>query len=139
MLHYSIITPERTVAEGDADAITLPTQSGEITVLPGHAALSTLLAPGEMRVKQQKTETTLAVSTGFVKIAANAITILADTAERSEELELEAIEKAKAEADAALKNVRAGDDVSYAAAAAALEREIARYKVALKGKTRKHS
>ncbi len=133
MLTYTIITPERTVAEGQARQVSVPTQQGEITLRQGHAELTTLLVPGEMRVMAQSgEETLLAVSTGVLRVAHNAITILADTAERSEELALEAIERAKAEADAALKNVRAGDDIAYASAAAALERELARYRVALK-------
>lgn len=133
MLTYSIITPERTIAEGEAGKISVSTKQGEITLLPGHAELTTLLAPGEMRVVDARgAEILLAVSTGTLRIAQNTLTILADTAERSEELAIEAIEKAKEAADAALKNVRAGDDVAYAFAAAALERELARYRVALK-------
>ncbi len=135
MLKYKIITPERTVAEGEALKISVSTKEGEITLLPGHAELTALLTPGEMRViSSSNEEILLAVSTGVLRVAHNAITILADTAERSEELTLEAIEKAKDAADAALKDVRAGDDVAYASAAAALERELARYKVALKRK-----
>lgn len=138
MLTYAIITPERTVAEGEARQVSISTKEGEITLRDGHAELTTLIAPGEMRVTMASgEETLLAVSTGVLRIAKNTITILADTAERSEDLALEAIERAKAEADAALKGVRAGDDVAYAAAAAALERELARYRVALKGKRRK--
>lgn len=133
MLTYSIITPERTVAEGTARKISVSTRQGEITLLPGHAELTTLLAPGEMRVvNAEGIEVLLAVSTGTLRIAHDALVILADTAERSEELALEAIEQAKKAADEALKNVRAGDDVAYAFAAAALERELARYRVALK-------
>jgi F-type H+-transporting ATPase subunit epsilon len=133
MITYSIITPERTVAEGEARKISVSTKGGEITLLPGHAELTTLLAPGEMRVIDSAgAEVFLVVSTGTLRIAHDVLTILADTADRSEELALEAIEQAKASADLALKNVRAGDDVAYAFAAAALERELARYRVALK-------
>ncbi|NBS67860.1 ATP synthase F1 subunit epsilon [bacterium] len=138
MVQYSIITPERTVAEGEARQISISTQKGEITIRPGHAELTTLLAPGEMRViTPSGEEMLLAVSTGILRIAKNALTILADTAERSEELTLEAIERAKQEADQALKNVRVGDEVAYAAAAALLEREVARYRVALKGRRKR--
>ncbi len=133
MLHYSIITPERTVAEGEARQVSVSTKQGEMTIRSGHAELTTLLAPGEMRVTLPTgEESLLAVSTGVLRVAKNAITILADTADRSEDLVIEAIERAKAEADAALKNARASDDVTYAALASALEREVARYRVALK-------
>jgi F-type H+-transporting ATPase subunit epsilon len=133
MLTYSIITPERTVAEGEAKQISISTKEGEITLRPGHTELTTLVAPGEMRVTENRGgEIFLAVSTGVLRVKKDEITILADTAERSEELALEAIERAKAEADAVLKNVRMGDDVAYAAAAAMLERELARYRVVIK-------
>lgn len=133
MLTYSIITPERTVAEGAAQKISVSTLQGEITLLPGHAELIARVIPGEMRIVSERGEVAiLAVSTGLLRIAQNTLTILADTAERSEELALEAIERAKQAADEALRNVRAGDDVAYASAAAALERELARYRVAIK-------
>lgn len=138
MLTYSIITPEKTVADGNARQISIPTAEGEIAIRPGHTELTTLLVPGEMRVTSSEGgELLFATSTGVVRVAQNTVTILADTADRSEDLVLEAIERAKAEADAALKNVRAGDDVAYAAAAALVEREVARYRVALKGKHRR--
>ncbi len=133
-LIYSLLTPERTVATGEADALIVPTTTGQITIFPGHIALSSLLAPGEMRVRSKGKEELFALSTGFLSFTNNTLTILADTAERSDELELVAIEKAKQEAEEAKKQVRFADDVSYAAAAAALERELVRYKVALKGK-----
>ena len=135
MLTYSIITPERTVAEGTAQQISLCTSLGEITIRPGHAELTTTLVPGEMRVyTDRQSVTVLAVSTGIARITGKNITILADTAERSDELVLEAIVKAKEQADQELKNVRAGDDVAYTAASARLERELARYRVATRNK-----
>jgi F0F1-type ATP synthase epsilon subunit len=67
------------------------------------------------------------------------VVVLADTAERIDELELSAIEEAKKRAETALTEARNTNDVSYADAAAHLERELARYRVAMKkGKTRQH-
>jgi F-type H+-transporting ATPase subunit epsilon len=138
VIKYSIITPERTVAEGQARQLSVTTPQGEITLRNGHAPLTTLIVPGEIRViGATGEETLLAISTGVLHIIKNVITILADTAERSEELALEAIERAKAEAYATLKGVRADEDVAYAAVAATLEREVARYRVAIKGKRKK--
>lgn len=139
MLKYKILTPERLVMEGEALSVSVMTESGEITVLPGHIPLATLLKAGEMRVRDvQGNESLLAVSTGLFEIKnGNEIIVLADTAERSEELELAAVEAAKQRAEQALTEARNREDVSLADAAAHLERELARYRVALKGKKRR--
>ncbi len=138
-LNYKIITPERVVLEGEATSLSVMTEDGEITVLPGHIPLASLLKAGEMRLKTPDgKEELLAVSTGLLEVQKNnQIVILANTAERSEELELAKIDEAKERAEQALKNIRNRDDVSFAEAAAHLERELARYRVALKGQRRR--
>ena len=136
-IRVKIVTPERVVYEDEADSITTMTHMGEITVLPGHAPLVATLRAGETVMRKDGEEHLLATSTGFIEVRnGHEVVILADTAERVEELELEAIEEARARAQAMLTEKRHGDDVSFADAAAALERELARYKVAMKG--RKH-
>lgn len=138
-LNYKIITPERIVLEGEAVSLSVMTENGEITILPGHIPLASLLKAGEMRVKTLGgKEELLAVSTGLIEVQPhNQIVILAQTAERSEELELAKIEEAKRQAEEALKNIRTREDQTFATAAAALERELARYRIALKGKNRR--
>jgi F-type H+-transporting ATPase subunit epsilon len=134
-ISLKIVTPERVVYEDEVDSLTAMTESGEITVLPGHVPLVTNLRAGEMRARKGSEEILLAASTGFLEVRSGSeIVILADTAERVEELELEKIEAAKERARQALVEKRHSDDVSFADAAAALERELARYKVALKRK-----
>jgi F-type H+-transporting ATPase subunit epsilon len=136
-LKLKIVTPERIVFEGAVDSLTAMTENGEITVLPNHIPLATLLKAGEMRVMNGNDLTLLAVSTGLLEVhAGNEIVILADTAERSEELELAAIEAAKLAAEQALSAAKNKDSVSFADAAAHLERELARYRVAIKHKHR---
>jgi F-type H+-transporting ATPase subunit epsilon len=133
-LSYKIITPERVVLEGEAKAVTAMTSEGEITVLPGHVPLVALLKAGEMRVQNPNgANELLAVSTGMLEVqASNRIVILADSAERSEELELAQIEIAKKKAEETLLAARNQDEVAFADAAAHLEKELARYRVALK-------
>lgn len=132
---YKIITPERVLMEGEADAITAMTASGEITVLPKHEPLVALLRAGEMKVKLGGSVTHIAASTGLLEVrGGNEVVILADTAERSDELELAAIEEAKQRAQDALKNIKNRNDVAFADAAAHMERELARYRVAVKRK-----
>ncbi len=131
LLSLKVVTPERIVYEADIDSISVMTEQGEITVLPNHVPLTTVLMPGEMRLKINGAETYLAVSTGFLQVRpGNEIVVLADTAERAEELELEKIEQARERASALLFEKRRVDDVDYVSAAAALEREFVRAKVA---------
>lgn len=130
-LTLKVITPERIVLEESVDAVTVMTESGEITVLPNHVPLVTTLAPGEMRVKSAQGEWYLAVSTGFLEVRpGNQLVVLADTAERSEELDLAKIEEMREKAHALLLTKRQANDVGAAAAAASLERELVRSKVA---------
>ena len=113
------------------------TEIGEITILPNHAPLVSLLRSGEMRLKDGGNESLLAVSTGLIEVRnENSVVVLADSAERSEELTLEEIEKAKDLAEKRLQEARNQGDVVYADALVHLERELARYKVARKGKYR---
>jgi F-type H+-transporting ATPase subunit epsilon len=136
-LKFKIITPERIVFEDTVDSVSAMTESGEITVLPGHVPLVTNLRAGEMRCKKGNEEFFLAASTGLLEVRfGQEVIILADTAERMEELDLEKIEAAKAEAERIMLEKKNADDVSYVGAAAMLERELARYRVALK--KRKH-
>ncbi|HJN84868.1 MAG TPA: ATP synthase delta/epsilon chain alpha-helix domain-containing protein, partial [Patescibacteria group bacterium] len=80
-------------------------------------------------------EELLAVSTGFIEVRDKGeVVILADTADRAEELDIEAINKAKEEAERIMSEATSVNDQAYARAAAALEREMARHRVAMKRK-----
>lgn len=134
-LHLQIVTPERLVFEDEIDTLSVMTEMGEITILPNHIPLVANLRAGEMRLQKDGEEHVLASSTGFIEVRpGNTIIILADSAERMEELDLEKIEIAKEQARKAMEEKREVDDVAFAHAAAALERELARYKVAMKRK-----
>jgi F-type H+-transporting ATPase subunit epsilon len=110
---------------------------GEITVLPNHLPLVSILAPGELVVRKNKDEVYMAVAGGFVTVHPKSqVVILADSAERAEELSIEAIEAARERARKFLEEKRGRDDVAFADAAAAMQRELARLKVAKKHKTR---
>lgn len=139
-LAYTIVTPERIVQEGEADSVSVMTSLGEITILPQHIPLVALMKAGEMRIKSGKEEMLLATSTGLVEVRSGSkVVVLADSAERSDELELAAIEAAKKRAEAALVEARNRNDVSTADAAAHLERELARYRVAIKKGKGRHT
>ena len=127
-----LLTPERTLSEEDVLSVSLPTLTGEITILSGHVALASLLVAGVVRIKRSAGEEELAVSGGFIQVSDKGqnVTVLADTAERGHELDLIALEAAKERARQVMREAIKQDDVSFAAAAAALERELARHRVA---------
>lgn len=131
-LHFRLVTPDRVLADEEVEAISLPTVEGEVTVLPHHAALTALLAPGIVKIRRNKNEIEdLAVSGGFIHVTQDHhAMVLAETAERGHELDISLIEEAKKRAQEVMRQAANRDDVSFAAAAAALERELARYKVA---------
>lgn len=137
MIHFEIATPERIVYKETVNSLTLPTKDGEITVLHNHIPLVSVLVPGVAVVRQGKAEYYMAVSGGFIEVQPNnRVVVLADTAERAEELTVAAIEKARADAQRVLQEKRNMDDESFAAAAAGLERELARLKVARRHRSR---
>lgn len=127
-IQFKIVTPERVVFEDTVEAVILPTREGEITVLPHHIPVVSLLRAGVLRIKKGAEEIPLAVSSGVIEIDGKRVTVLADTAERADELEEEKIEKAREEAKKLMESKR-GDEVGFAEATAQLERELARLKV----------
>lgn len=134
-ISIKIVTPERIVFEDEVDSVSVMTEMGEITVLPNHVPIVSLLKAGEMRLKDGGNESVLAVSTGLFEVRpGNNVVVLADTAERAEELDPVKIEEARKLAEKRLEEARNSNEVAYADAAAHLEREIARHRVASKRK-----
>ena len=138
MLHLKLVTPERVLFQEEASSVTLPTVEGEITILPKHADLVAALKPGVAKLVRPNGEIEdIAVSGGFIQVSADNITVLADTAERGEELTLGAITEAQNRARKLMAEAVQVDDNAYAAAAAMLERELARYHAAVRHRNRK--
>lgn len=130
-IHFTIASPERIVFENEVDQISLPTKLGEITVLPNHIPLISSLTAGEVYIMHDKEETSLAISGGFLEVRKEHITLLADTAERSEEIDEARAEEAKRRAETLLKEKRT-DALEYAALMAKIEKELARLRVVRK-------
>ena len=128
-LQLKITTPEGIVYKQEVDSVTIPTQTGEITVLPNHIPLVSVLQPGEIIARKNGKEEYLSVSTGFIEVNKNNVTLLADTAETVESLIEEQILKAKERAEKLLTEKRHESDVAFAEAAAVLEREMTRLKI----------
>ncbi len=137
-LHFKLVIPERILFEEEAASVTLPTLEGEITVLPKHIPLVAVLVPGVaklVRVEGQVED--VAVSSGFIQIGADQVTVLAETAERGEELTLETIRKAQEHARDLMRQAKSTNEQSYASAAASMERELARFKTITRHHARK--
>ena len=137
-IKFKIVTPEKTVFEDEIDQVTLPTAEGEITVLPNHIPLISVLVPGELDIiTGAGKETVMAVSGGMIEVRKNEITVLADTAERAEEIDLARAEEARKRAEKLKEDKIRMDETEYATAAAILEKNLARIKVARKHLTRR--
>ena len=111
-----IVTAERLVSSDEVEVLVAPGIDGELAILPHHAPLLTVLKPGEIRVVKDGQDTYIAVSGGFMEVMPDKVTILADTAERVEEIDVE-------RAEAALR--LAEERIAAAPAAADLERALA--------------
>jgi F-type H+-transporting ATPase subunit epsilon len=132
-IKFEIATPERVVLKEEIFQVTVPTKEGEITVLPKHSPLVSVLKPGVLEIKKVDGEIEImAVSGGFVEVLLNKIVVLADTAERAEEIDLDRAEEAKKKAEESLKNLRSVDSAQFASLSAMIEKEFARTKTAKK-------
>lgn len=129
MIHLQIITPEKTVLDDEVDQVSLPTQSGQITILPNHVALITRITPGELIFKIHQKEDLLAAGFGFAEVGPKSVKVLVDLAAPEEELEEKKIEEAKRVAEEALKNKHILSEEEYAQAAASLAKSLAQLKI----------
>ncbi|MDX9913423.1 MAG: ATP synthase F1 subunit epsilon [Candidatus Moranbacteria bacterium] len=132
IIKLKIITPERVVYESEIFQVTLPTQSGEVTILPNHRSYIASLKPGEIITKKENDteEVSLAVAGGFVEFHDNSLVVLADEAQMADEINIEEVEKAKKRAEDIKNKVIQVDEMEYARVAVALEMELAKLKVA---------
>ena len=136
LIKFKIVTPERVVYEDAVDQVTVPTTEGEITVLPNHIPLVSILRPGELLIKKGNDEKNIAVSSGFVQVNKNEVIILADTAEHAEEIDEKRAKEGHERARNLMQEMKNSEDVSYVNLSAKLEKELARLKVARKKKYR---
>ena len=97
-MQLEIVTAERVLFQGDVDAVVAPGIDGEIGILPKHAALMTVLQPGELRYRTGDAEELFAVTGGFIDVHSDKVSVLADAAERADEIDLARAEEAVARA-----------------------------------------
>ncbi len=127
-LNLQIVTPERVLfEEPDVASVTITASQGEMTILPGHAALMTELRPGPLVFRKGSDEVDVALAGGFLEVREDKVVVLADSAERSDELDQARAEESRRRAQDQLAT-REGE-VDIAQAMAALDRAQARLRV----------
>jgi F-type H+-transporting ATPase subunit epsilon len=123
-----IVTAERVVMSDDVDQINAPTRDGRIGILPRHMPLLTILEVGQLDIIKGGTTTSLAVSGGFMEVLPSRVTILADTAERADEIDEARAEAARRHAEERIAQRQS--DQEMALAEAELRRALIRLRVA---------
>ncbi|HEY6009118.1 MAG TPA: F0F1 ATP synthase subunit epsilon [Geobacteraceae bacterium] len=131
-LKVELVTPYKKVLSDEVDEITATGTLGEFGVLPGHAPLLTSLKIGELSYKKEGAVYHMAVNWGYFEVENDTVTVLVQTAERADEIDLERAKAALGRAEEALKRLTP-EDKQYRVYEAALERAIIRMQVA--GKT----
>lgn len=129
-----VVTPERQLLRQSVTEVTLPGATGCLGILPGHAPLITELGIGELtyRPKGGSEDGTLAIISGFSEVLSDRVTVLAETAEKPEEIDVARAEQAKKRAEQRLASASSDPDVDWSRAAVALQRSLIRIQVARK-------
>ena len=134
-IKLDIVTAEKLVYSDQVDEIIAPGSEGELGIMPHHAPLMTLLKPGEMVLKKGGEEIFMAVSGGFLEVRPDRVIVLADAAERAEEIDAGRAETARKRAQEHLTHVNTEQE--KALAEAALGRALARLQIVEKLSRRK--
>ncbi len=125
-----IVTPDRQVVDDAAEELQMPGRKGYLGILPGHAPLITELAVGEISYRHAGKISYLAVAWGFAEVLPDRVIILAETAERAEEIDVTRAQQAVDRAQSLLK--KQDPDLDFRRAQVALERALIRLQVAQK-------
>jgi len=124
-VHVDVVSAEEEIFSGLAEIVSLPGESGDLGILPGHAPLLTRIRPGTVRIKvpNQKEEEVIFVAGGMLEVQPGLVTVLADTAIRGRDLDEAKAMEAKKHAEELMANRQ--QEVNYAAAQAELAEAIA--------------
>jgi len=126
-LHVSIVTPDGPVYDSEVDMLSTKAESGELGILPGHIPMVAPLQIGAVRLNVGNETEYVAVSGGFLEVRPEKVTILAQTAERSESIDIARAEEAKNRAQGRLQGSQ--DDVDFKRAELSLKRAMNRIDV----------
>jgi len=130
-LNLEVVTPRKLVVSDEVDLCTVPGTEGVFGVMANHAPILSTLHIGQMHYNKDGETVKLAISGGFVEVSENKMTVLAEAAEVSEEIDVERALRAKERAEKRIQEAQAGrEDIDMARAMAAMARATARLKVA---------
>ncbi len=130
-----VVTPQRLIVSDEVTELMAPGSEGYFGVLPGHIPFITTLKIGELTYWKGKNERHLAVTWGYAEVRGDKVIVLAEMAERAEEVDMERAQRARDRAEAHLRQWAAGDEtIDFARAQAALMRALTRLEVASKGR-----
>ncbi|MGE5699689.1 MAG: F0F1 ATP synthase subunit epsilon [Deltaproteobacteria bacterium] len=124
-IRLELVTPERLLVSEEVDEVIAPGFEGEFGVLPEHTAYLAVLSIGILRYRKGDSVKKVAVGGGFAEVGPERVIVMADVAEKAEEIDLERARRAHARAESALKEASL-DEETHAKAASALQRAIAR-------------
>ena len=130
-LTLEIVTPERMAFSGNVEEVTIPGTEGEFGVLRGHEALLSSVDIGQLNFTRNNKKVYFAVNTGYAEVTSNKVTILIETAERSDQIDVNRARKAKDNAEDRMGKITK-DNEEYEKMRAALARAITRISVAEK-------
>lgn len=134
-IHLEIVTAERVVLSDEVDQINAPTKDGRVGILPRHAPLLTILDTGELDIVKDGQSTPFAISGGFMEVLPTRVTILADAAERADEIDEARAEAARRSAEDRIAQRQSDQEIALAEAE--LRRALIRLKVAQLKRNRK--
>ena len=134
-IRLDIVTAERVVYSEDVDVVVATGVEGQLGILPHHAPLMTVLQPGELRARKGGEELILAITGGFLEVRPDRVIVLADAAERAEEIDVARAEEAKRRAQEQLRERTPGVDLFRAEAG--LRRALARLEVVQRRRKRR--
>lgn len=128
-LQCEIVTQERTVFSAEVDTVNLPTPEGRMGVLPNHMVMLTTLGFGEVMVRRGGEEEYFAIGGGFAEILPDRVTLLADSAEQVDEIDVERAQRARERAEQAMREGIPEDSERYAQIEASLRRAQVRIEI----------
>jgi F-type H+-transporting ATPase subunit epsilon len=129
-IELTVVTPERALVHEKVDELEIPGREGYFGVLPDHAPLFSELKVGELSYRQGSKWVFLSVAWGFVEVLSNQVRVLAETAERANEIDVDRAKRAKDRAEQLI--AKGGDDLDYDRAMVSLERALVRLQVSSK-------
>ncbi|MGB7972591.1 MAG: F0F1 ATP synthase subunit epsilon [Candidatus Deferrimicrobiaceae bacterium] len=128
-IKLELVTPARLLVSEEVDEVIAPGYEGEFGVLPDHTPFLVILSIGVLRYRKSNQEWKIAVGGGFAEVTSDRVVILADVAEKAEEIDVDRARRANERAENALKDL-VMDDAEFNKMHSALQRSIARMSAA---------